>query len=103
MPQINQLSETLYSKKILHYHSTPGKYTSERFGLEYLYQQCGSQLIHEETAEDHGDEQDDDEDEDEGFEEKTHFFSLAFSSQDEDLATVSVPSDNEVDQEQEEV
>ena len=45
-------------------------------------------------------EQDDEEDEDEGFEDETSFFS---PSQDKDLATVSVPSDNEEDQEQEEV
>ena len=84
------------------YHPTPGKYTNELFGLEYLYQQSGSQPIHanvEEPTEDGG-KQDDDENEDEGFEEETHFF---FSSQDKDLATVSVPSENEKGQEQEEV
>ena len=92
----------MYSKKVLEYHPTPGKYTNELFGLEYLYQQSGSQPIRvQEPTEDDGEQlQDDDENEDEGFEEETHFF---LPSQDEDLATVSVPSENEEDQEQEEV
>ena len=98
----------MYSKKILPYHPTPGKHTNELFGLDFLYQQSGSQPTHanvEESTEDGGEEEDDEneeneENEDEGFEEETHFF---FSSQDEDLATVSVPSENEEDQEQEEV
>ena len=39
-------------------------------GLEYLYQQSGSQPIHVQEPTEDGGEQDDDENEDEGFEEE---------------------------------
>ena len=81
------------SRKIFEYHTTPAKYTGELFGVAYLYSQTGtcfpqdiSSAVDEGFAVDEGIE--------EGFEEA---HSLDDNQASEDLATIALLSDEEVD------
>ena len=103
--QVNELSQRLFSEKVLQYHQTPSQPTNELFGLEYLQQQSEFQLctLDEDTLDEETDNLEDME-VDEGLGDEGMIYQSALSiSEDMSTFTPPVDSDEEEEEEQEEV